>query len=173
MTIWHPKKFFSYYFSSMVYVVKLLYHILSVIIPLGMQAGVWSLQTVLKLIVLFFALIILLVGPKIGMPAVVYQQTWAILIRMGCVNASSIMRVARQAGSAAADDPSADVAVIGRELVRAGMANMSVTLATTIIQDSVEGVVSEIFWAVVDVVGLGCYFRNVARYKKRCVGLCV
>ena len=34
-------------------------------------------------------------------------------------------------------------------------------------QDSVEGVVSEIFWAVVDVVGLGGYFRNVARYKQR------
>lgn len=49
----------------------------------------------------------------------------------------------------------------------AGMANMSVTLAATVIQDSVEGVVSEIFWAVVDVVGLGCYFRNVARYKQR------
>ena len=38
---------------------------------------------------------------------------------------------------------------------------------TQFLQDSVEGVVSEIFWAVVDVVGLGGYFRNVARYKQR------
>jgi hypothetical protein len=30
------------------------------------------------------------------MPAVIYQSTWSLLIRMGCVNASSIMRVARQ-----------------------------------------------------------------------------
>jgi len=151
----------------MFYTLRLLYNMLIVVIPMGLQAGVWSVQTVLKLIVLFFALIILLIGPKIGMPAVIYQQTWSLLIRMGCVNASSIVRVARQAGAAGADDENADVTVIGRELVRAGMANMSLTLATTVIQDSVEGVVSEIFWAVVDVVGLGCYFRNVARYKQR------
>ena len=87
---------------------------------------------------------------------------------MGCVNASSIVRVARQAGSASAEDPNADVTVLGREIMRhAGVANMSVTLATTIIADSVEGVVSEIFWAIVDVVGLGVYFRNVARCKER------
>ena len=92
----------------------------------------------------------------------------ALLIRMGCVNASSIVRVARQAGSAPAEDPNADVTVLGREIMRhAGVANMSVTLATTIIADSVEGVVSEIFWAIVDVVGLGVYFRNVARCKER------
>ena len=76
ITIWHPKKFFAFYLSSLVYCGKLAFNLLTVVVPMGLQAGVWSLQTVVKLIVLFFALIILVVGPKIGMPAVIYQQTW-------------------------------------------------------------------------------------------------
>ena len=44
VTIWHPKKFFAFYFSSLLYTLKMLYNILRIIIPMGLNAGVWSIQ---------------------------------------------------------------------------------------------------------------------------------
>ena len=48
ITPWHPKKFFEFYFGSMFYVVKLLYNVLIIVIPIGLQAGVWCVFVCLR-----------------------------------------------------------------------------------------------------------------------------
>jgi hypothetical protein len=145
------------------------------------------------------------------------QTTWKLLVRLGLVSPQNIMRAGRDAASAASSSP--ELSAMTGALVRAGIQNMDVTLATQMISQTVGGyvsysmrddcsnlsfsaygrsakkkllppvsafhqkqthpviffwptrivlvyrIVSELFWSTVDVLGLGVYFRNVARHK--------
>lgn len=71
--IWRPRKYFSYFFFSVKYAVVVIFHAAKVLVPAGFIGVVWVVKAVFKLIILFFALIVLLLGPKIGLPRAVYQ----------------------------------------------------------------------------------------------------
>uniref|UniRef100_A0A7S4KQG8 Uncharacterized protein n=1 Tax=Guillardia theta TaxID=55529 RepID=A0A7S4KQG8_GUITH len=177
LTEWRAKGFFEFTYLSLSYILLFLWNFFRYVVPSAVRACVWCMQTTVKLVVLFFALFILVIGPKIGMPASFHQFIWGLLVRLGCVSSSSVARVGRQGeqstateseGAEAADEVARGMTrEVTRELVRMGVQNMDVTLASHIITDTVQGVVSEIFWTFVDVLGFGNYFRNVARYKQR------
>lgn len=73
--MWQPRKFFSFYLSSMKYLAMIACNIGRVAIPQGAAAVVWIVLTAFRVVILFFALIILVVGPRIGLPRAIYQVT--------------------------------------------------------------------------------------------------
>ena len=71
--MWQPKKFFSFYLSSLKYLAHTGYNFVRIAIPSAAAAVVWAVLTAIRVVVLFFSMIILIVGPKIGLPRAIYQ----------------------------------------------------------------------------------------------------
>ena len=76
---WKPKKFFSYLLFSFRYLSLAIFHAVRVCVPASIQGVIWLVETSVKLVILFFALIILLLGPRIGLPRAIYQVCPAFL----------------------------------------------------------------------------------------------
>mmetsp|Transcript_64531 Transcript_64531/g.152068 ORF Transcript_64531/g.152068 Transcript_64531/m.152068 type:complete len:375 (+) Transcript_64531:194-1318(+) len=167
------ERFFAFYFASLLYLFKLCYNFLRVIIPLIVNTILWAITTALKMVLLFFAMILLVIGPRIGLPNAVYQSTWRLLLRTGAVTPSSISRISRRNRQQQEDDPSAPPAEpetpaeLAGELILVGYERMDVMLAASVVTDTVQDVVKELFWTAVDALGVGDYFRSVCRYKER------
>jgi hypothetical protein len=70
---WKPKKYFSYFFFSLRYLSSAIGNVIKVTVPLSITGILWAIKTGIKLAILFFALIILLLGPRIGLPRAMYQ----------------------------------------------------------------------------------------------------
>jgi len=66
LTEWRAKSFFEFAYLSCSYVLLFLWNFFRYVVPNAIRAGVWCVQTAVKLVVLFFALLILIVGPRIG-----------------------------------------------------------------------------------------------------------
>jgi hypothetical protein len=172
MVEWQPRKWFGIYLSTMGYLLRFISNLIRVAVPMGFSAVFWVMQTSVKLVVLVTALFILWIGPKIGLPSAIYQSTWRLLVRLGCVTPTSIARVGRRVAASAASAATGGAPPPGggsaeEQLILFGFQNMDVSLASSIVTDTMGGVVSEIFWNTVDLLGLGGYFRSVLRQRRR------
>jgi hypothetical protein len=82
--MWQPKKFFSFYLSSLKYLAHTGYNFVRIAIPSAAAAVVWAVLTAVRVVVLFFSMIILVVGPKIGLPRAIYQVITLVPRLPGC-----------------------------------------------------------------------------------------
>eukprot|EP00285_Hemiselmis_virescens_P018507 CAMPEP_0173405894 /NCGR_PEP_ID=MMETSP1356-20130122/63063_1 /TAXON_ID=77927 ORGANISM="Hemiselmis virescens, Strain PCC157" /NCGR_SAMPLE_ID=MMETSP1356 /ASSEMBLY_ACC=CAM_ASM_000847 /LENGTH=186 /DNA_ID=CAMNT_0014366771 /DNA_START=33 /DNA_END=589 /DNA_ORIENTATION=+ len=125
---WQPRKFFSFYFSSIQYLAVAAYQLTRVAVPAVASSVVWAVSSVVKLVVLFFSLLILLIGPRIGLPRAVYQTTWKVLVSMGLVTPQNIMRAGADAAAAASGSSDAQLSSLTGALVRTGYQNTDIIL---------------------------------------------
>jgi hypothetical protein len=70
---WRIRPFFTYCWTSLKNIVAFGFRILRIVIPNSLQGVAWAIRTAVKLFVLFFGLMILLVGPRLGFPRSIHQ----------------------------------------------------------------------------------------------------
>ncbi len=70
---WRAPPFFTFCWTSVKNIIAFTARIVRIVIPNSLNGVVWAVRTAVKLAVLFVGLIILLVGPRIGLPRTILQ----------------------------------------------------------------------------------------------------
>ena len=64
--------FFAFCWTTLKKCVRMCAKIVRILVPNSVQGAVWAVRTIAKLVILFFGLLVLLVGPRIGLPRAIY-----------------------------------------------------------------------------------------------------